>query len=206
MKAFTTTKSFRATAPTRMLMRAIKKFPHVVTHLGDGVKINPDCMSRDAIAYPKDINSEVKIECTIKPENLPPALLLVSFFIAFGPTNRLDLTDKRKRFESKKLNFYSWIKAEAVRVSYPNQDAPVSHRILTREDVIKRVANKYGASHPIGGDDGDQKNSIDSYIDFLMRFTCYGYPLPYFILFRIATEILENLPPILEKLDHIEPT
>lgn len=195
---FRAAKAFRTCSPAQKFMKKIKRFPHVVTYFGEGIRVKLDDMSHDTVGHPNDPSNKALISFKCKFEEPLPTLVLQSYIVVFG-----NVEDETRLFAgrsgSAKVNFYSWMKGEVARVSYRNDQSKIFHTILTREQMIKRVANKYGASHPIGGEDGGIENSLDPYIDYLMKFTCYGYPVPYFILMKTAIDILEAFPVLLGK-------
>jgi hypothetical protein len=64
---------------------------------------------------------------------------------------------------STKMTFAEWLAASILEVPSGNPSHP--HLTLSREIIIKRVANVLGASHPAGMEDSDPKeNRFDPYI------------------------------------------
>ena len=63
---------------------------------------------------------------------------------------------------------------------------------MSREIIIKRVANALGASHPAGMEDSDpQENRFDQHIQDLHAIhLADGYPTTYYQLLEIAGEVL----------------
>ena len=89
-----------------------------------------------------------------------------------------------------KMNFPEWLAAGVLEV--PSGDGSHPHLTLSREIIIKRVANVLGASHPAGMEDSDpQENRFDQYIQDLHGIhLADGYPATYYQLLEIAGEIL----------------
>jgi hypothetical protein len=89
-----------------------------------------------------------------------------------------------------KMTFSEWLAAGILEV--PSGKVGHPHLTLSREIVIKRVANVLGASHPAGMEDSDPlENRFDPYIKDLHGIQLAdGYPATYYQLLEIAGEIL----------------
>ena len=89
-----------------------------------------------------------------------------------------------------KMSFSEWLAAGVIEV--PSGDASHPHIQISRETIIKRVANVLGASHPAGMDEQDQQgNRFDKYIVELHQLRIAdGYPATYYQLLEIAGELL----------------
>lgn len=90
----------------------------------------------------------------------------------------------------KKVKFSEWMKAEAIKVSYPDE-GKLEVRSISREMFIKRVANILGGSHPEGNYETDKY--FDTAVRYLMNYYIAGLPVPFFILLKIAKDILDNV-------------
>lgn len=98
-----------------------------------------------------------------------------------------------------KLNYAQWMSADAVRVGYENADCNVVAVTISRETLIRRVANTMNGSHPsAAAGEGNQESQFDLPIKYLMEFKVGGLPLPYFLLLKIAQDILNVSPHLLE--------
>ena len=89
--------------------------------------------------------------------------------------------------------FDHWLGTEAVRIYYQEKNLLIT---ISREMLIKRLANTLDASHP-QKDKIDDNNRFDQYINELLTYTCGGLPLPYFIALKIAQDIIDNMKKIL---------
>lgn len=89
-----------------------------------------------------------------------------------------------------RMTFSEWMAAGVLEV--PSGDTSHPHLTLSREIIIKRVANVLGASHPAGMEESDpQENRFDQYILDLHGISLAdGYPATYYQLLEIAGEIL----------------
>lgn len=101
------------------------------------------------------------------------------------------------KYKEKRCNFTNWLGSEAVRLRYLNKEGKIDELSISREQVIRRVANCYGGSHPVLSDAEDSQNRFDEPIQFLMTYTVGGLPLPYFLLLKMAKDILDVAPDLL---------
>lgn len=97
-----------------------------------------------------------------------------------------------------RCNYTQWMGAEAVRLSYPAEDGALKKLAITREMIVRRVANTLDGSHPsAAGTNEDMENSFDAAVHHLLQYQMGGLPLPYFILLKIAQDILATAPKLL---------
>jgi len=94
-----------------------------------------------------------------------------------------------------KAKYSYWLGTESIRLSFFNETILTS---ISKEVLIKRVANTLDGSHPARNNTDDNNNRYDRYVKKLMDFTCGGLPIPYFLLIGMAKEILAKMPKILE--------
>lgn len=88
------------------------------------------------------------------------------------------------------LGFAEWLASGIYEVPSNDDQHPIVR--ISREILIKRVANILGASHPIGSEDTDeQENKFDPYVLDLHNTVLAGYPATYYQLLEIAKDILE---------------
>jgi hypothetical protein len=88
--------------------------------------------------------------------------------------------------------------AEAVRLSFPTGTGDLKSLAISREMIIRRVANTLDGSHPSAATTtGGTENSFDPAVHHLLKYQMGGLPLPYFILLKIAQDILEIAPKLL---------
>lgn len=97
-----------------------------------------------------------------------------------------------------RCNYENWLSAEAVRVCYPAKAGSLEAVTISREMIIKRVANTLDGSHPsVAAGSNSSENSFDPAIHYLLQYKMGGLPLPYFILIKIADDILSIAPKLL---------
>lgn len=90
-------------------------------------------------------------------------------------------------FSKSKKNFLDWLNSEAVRIC--NKSISETNIIFTREKLVRRVANILGGSHPNIKKE-NLKSVDDQYVNYLMGYQFRNSPAPYFILLKIADDIL----------------
>lgn len=96
-----------------------------------------------------------------------------------------------------RCTYAHWLGAEAVRVSYVSSRGLLEVVAISREMIVKRVANTLDGSHPSAAGGGDADNVFDAPVHHLLQYKMGGLPLPYFILLKIAQDILEVAPRLL---------
>jgi len=89
-----------------------------------------------------------------------------------------------------KLTFSEWLASGLIEVPSGNQMPP--NIKISREILIKRVANILGASHPVGTEIAEAtENKFDPYVLDLHRIQlANGYPATYYQLLEIANDIV----------------
>ncbi|MDP7152424.1 MAG: hypothetical protein QGI70_15825 [Paracoccaceae bacterium] len=91
----------------------------------------------------------------------------------------------------KQLRYEHWLGAEAVRMAYSRGQPELNRIAISREQIIKRVANTMDASHVANEQIQDSGNRFDEPIQKLLNYNVAGLPFPYFIILKIAQDILE---------------
>lgn len=95
-----------------------------------------------------------------------------------------------------RCNYQQWLGAEAVRVCMRGSDRTLRATSISREMIVKRVANTLDSSHP-SASASDTDNTFDAPVHHLLKYIVGGIPLPYFILLKIAQDILANAQKLL---------
>jgi hypothetical protein len=96
----------------------------------------------------------------------------------------------KQAFDLKKVRFGSWLNSLGARItSSASEGEAFSVSDLSCEDLIKRIANVLGGSHPKGGH--VVPHDKDSAIAGLMEYELLGIPVPYMVLMKVAHDILE---------------
>jgi hypothetical protein len=102
-----------------------------------------------------------------------------------------------ERTSLKRFAFREWLDAEVVRVGYFDEAGNLQQKALDRTTLVKRVANTLGGAHPAGMNEDAEANSFDAALQFLLQFWINGATLPYFILLKIAMELLAHAPALM---------
>lgn len=94
--------------------------------------------------------------------------------------------------QKSKLSFSEWLASGVYEVPSDVEQHP--HLKISREILIKRVANILGASHPAGTEVAEAaENRFDPYVlDLHGVQLADGYPATYYQLLEIANDILEK--------------
>ncbi len=93
-----------------------------------------------------------------------------------------------------RCGYTQWLGSEAVRVSYFNDKSVLEVVAISREMIVKRVANTLDGSHASAASAEDTDNAFDAPVHHLLQYQMGGLPLPYFILLKIAQDILDVAP------------
>jgi hypothetical protein len=93
----------------------------------------------------------------------------------------------KKTFETTKVRFAGWMDGLAIQFNTFNEKSLDKYQI-SRENMIRRVANVLGGSHPISN---EYIRDEDVAIAELMNYVSFEIPIPYFVLVKIAQDILE---------------
>ncbi len=104
--------------------------------------------------------------------------------------------------EVTRCTYLQWLSSEAVRVAFNDPSTDELRTVsISREMIIKRIANTLDGSHPSAAGGSNKGNQFDAPIHHLLQYKMGGLPLPYFILLKIAQDILNVAPKFLESND-----
>lgn len=92
-------------------------------------------------------------------------------------------------FDYKKVMFGTWLGCVAIQGKTITEDGVLTSYELSREVLIRRMANILGGSHPEGA--LETGNGNDLVVRYLMESSLIGLPLPYMLLMKISYDILE---------------
>ncbi|MCC8991449.1 MAG: hypothetical protein LM514_02410 [Streptococcus sp.] len=93
-----------------------------------------------------------------------------------------------------RCTYMQWLASEAVRVSFIDPNGDLKTVAISREMIVKRVANTLDGSHPSVAGGADTDNQFDAPVHHLLQYKMGGLSLPYFILLKIAQDILDVAP------------
>ena len=90
----------------------------------------------------------------------------------------------------KRCTFGQWLDSRTVVGVLPTERGLVSFS-LSREELIRRVANELEASHPEGMEVPPRAREASRATRYLLGHVVAGLPLPYLLLLKDAQELLE---------------
>lgn len=189
---FNTTNAFKGSTPPKAVCRLAIGRKHVLAAISG--MVDTYAHNGDLIGMPQYPSRKMKCTATIRKRE-DGALELGSVYIIYDLdpliTDDGALAQRLVGERVSKLNYTQWMGADAVRVGYENQSGKVTAVTISREMLIRRVANAMDGSHPSSatGDDR-QGHHYDLPVKYLMEYKIGGLPLPYFLLLKIAQDIL----------------
>ena len=191
--AFGTTISFKTGIPAKKVLKAARGHTYVfcympggvITYASNGHLVSAPEMEPDAGAFSTGI--AIKI--------MPDHVWLGKFSIV--ATSFDEPLIKAMDAESQtRCNYQQWLGAEAVRLCWNDSNGALRTTSISREMIVKRVANTLDGSHPSAAA-SDTDNTFDAPVHHLLKYIVGGLPLPYFILLKVAQDILANAPKLL---------
>lgn len=106
------------------------------------------------------------------------------------PTSKERSIIDEQAFDFKKTSFSSWMNSLAARVMlHSTETGALCRHDISREELIKGVANVLGGSHPQGGH--NVVNDKDLIVSHLMLYRGFSLPVPYMALMKIAQDIIQ---------------
>jgi len=119
-------------------------------------------------------------------------LTIYRFLIIYRALSQKEIKieyDESKNVPIENVGFLKYMTSNAIFFKFSGH-AP---RQVSNEELIKRIANEYEASHAdISVTNFDLNNVFSEPIKRLMAYECARLPLPYFVLLHIAKNIIEN--------------
>lgn len=88
-----------------------------------------------------------------------------------------------------RTSFKNWLSSMAIRVKRFDNNGILITYDISRELMVRRVANILGGSHPEGG--VELENKYDPIIKELLGNKIFKIPLPHLVLLKIAQDILQ---------------
>jgi hypothetical protein len=190
---FATTSSFKTAIPAPKAVRALRGSGYVIAYMPDGVITFAS--NGSVMGGPKHHNPEIPRQySSVVSWSEDGSMKLKNFFVIDKEVDE-KTSNVLTQGQLKRCSFLQWMGAEAVRMSYPSQTGELVPLTICRETLIRRVANTLDGSHPSGS--ADLTNSYDPTVHYLLQFMVGGLSLPYFILLKIAQDILANAPKLL---------
>lgn len=190
---FSEKKIFKTSTPGRKIIKEARGFEYVfaympspvITYANDGCFLSvPDTNKKEASA-------------SVVMKQTPHHFEIRNFSVIFKSFNR-SLYAERKQETIKSHNFINWLGAEAVKGAFFNENKEYKEFSISREMIIKRVANTLDGSHASNSEEAVYNNKFDAPVHYLLKYSVGGLPLPYFILMKTAQDILGNSKHLLD--------
>jgi hypothetical protein len=181
---------FKTAKPSRQLGRAAKTHEYVLCYLEGGVKTRAG--TTRAAAFPVEAWHSEKMTSGIKARRTAIGMELASYCIIYAtlPEGVKQHFLKTAGSEARRVSFQQWLQGEAVSVGFLNAHGAYEAQSIPRHLFIKVVANTLGGSHPSQNASAGHENRFAEAVHHLLKFQSGDLPLPYFILLKIAQDIL----------------
>ncbi len=182
-------------SPIRKTLKHIKNSQYVLAYLPkDGVTT---FASQGHLASTSNFDKNNNFSLAVKVKNTGSSILLSQYcFVSKSLQQEYVVAIGKEKIS--KCNYANWMSSETVRMQFKNELGKLEKFSISREMLIKRVANIFDASHTSLNNEGGN-NKFDEPINWLMNFQCGGLPLPYFLLLKIAQDIIYHVPNLLEE-------
>lgn len=187
--AFSRSTSFKTGLPAKKLMHAAKGRSAIFCCLPDGVVTYAS--QGTVLTSPENPPTEGEFSLSVLCKRNEDSFEFAYYAYIYP---RLDERwSKAPRTEAvKRCTYFEWLGSETVRVSGTTPDGVFEWIKLSRENMIRSVANTKGGSHPVAEQTAVEEKLRDGAVRDLMRYKVGGLPLPYFILLKIAQDILHT--------------
>lgn len=187
--------TFKTAVPAKKVRKAIKNHKYIFSYLPDGVVTYAS--NGQLLNFPdNNKNEDFSTAISVKPSENGKMELKNYCLVSCALEEHL--IHAMSSEEIKRLNYANWLGAEVVRVSFVNSEGKLQETAISREILIKRVANILDGSHPSVASQEELDNKFDEPIKHLLDYKVGGLSLPYFILLKIAQDIVEKMPKLME--------
>lgn len=193
-KSFTSKTLFKSAVPNRKILRAYSDVEYIVAFMPDGITTHAGNQS----LFEWD-NKDVKFSIGGSIAKKDDWIKMTNFHFCF-PNAENDTKYITSNPKISRLNLVQWLGAEIIRMNFKNCNGQLETVSIPREILIKRLANILDGSHTSLANNGDFDNKFDGPIKFLMSFKCAGCPIPYYLLLKVAQDIVEFGPKLIESL------
>ena len=195
--AFGRTLAFKTAIPAKKVMREVRDKRFVFAYMPDGVITYAS--NGQIVSGPEQINSNSPFSLGAAVKINADGSAEIKNYCFVSNTLEQPIIKLLEVADQKRCNYPQWMGAEAVRLSYISQSGALKALTISREMIIKRVANTMDGSHPsAAGTLSDGENSFDEAVHHLLQYQMGGLPLPYFILLKVAQDILSIAPRLID--------
>jgi hypothetical protein len=192
---FSTTLAFKTAMPAKRVLKAVRGKRFVFSYMPGGVITYAH--KGNVLSLP-DFDPETPVQSTAKIMMHIDGALELSQIGIVGMVVEQPLLKSFGVEDQTRCNYAQWLGSEVVRVCYPVETGTLKVVSINREMIMKRVANTLDGSHPsAASEDNAGDNTFDDAVHHLLQYRVAGLPLPYFILLKIAQDILDIAPNLL---------
>jgi hypothetical protein len=193
-KSFTSKILFKSAVPNRKILKAYKDVEYIVAFLPDGVTTHA---ANGKMFDWKEKEGDFSIGGSVAQKDNWMKMTNFHFCFPNADEGTKSITDNPK---ISRLNMVQWFGAEIIRINFRKKNGLLETISIPREILVKRLANIMDGSHTSLEKNGDFDNKFDEPIKFLMDFKCAGCPIPYYLLMKVAQDIVEFGPKLMETL------
>jgi len=185
--------AFRAGSPNKRVSRLLRDHEFVLSYLPGGAITFAS--KGELVQLPETWATIPGTQYIEFRENEDDSVEMATF-CAVREKLSLEQGNELRNYVQKRLGYQQWLDSEAVRVGMPSEKGDIEIKIVPRDVLIKRVANKYQGSHSrLAKDNRDGESTFDACVAYLMEIRWGGLPFPYFILLKAAQDILSIVGP-----------
>lgn len=178
---------FKACHPSRRATILLKSREHVYSLFADGV-VTYASQGQDIVGILESTRNRNDAEVSVKFREVDKGLMVSSYAYWTGKieTSRDDLFGDQG---TKHCTYEQWLDSRVVLGAMPAGHGVMPFS-LSLENLIRRVANEFNASHPAGLDVPAPAKQASQVTHYLFGHVVAGLPLPYFLLLKAAHDIL----------------
>lgn len=186
--------SFKKGILTKKVKKVLTGSEYAYAYLPDGVTTSAvatgEIGGRNMIHGPQA--DKFSVATLMKIENNRD-LSIAQFLMVYRVLAQEEMTilnDESKNVPIETVSFSKYMESPAIYFQFSGHDP----KHISNEELIKRIANEYEASHADSTDTNFELNNVFSEpVKNLMGYGCAQLPLPYFVLLHIANNIITNL-------------
>ncbi|MBN1175675.1 hypothetical protein JXA48_03450 [Candidatus Woesearchaeota archaeon] len=191
---------FKIPILTKKFKKLLTGGTYVFCHLPSGVTTNS--VNRTTLNQQEIISGPAAEKFStgtfVKFDN-DTSMTRAQFFVihrVLSPEEVKIMNDESHKMQTQRVNFAKYLESPAIKFNVENCNAAY----ISNEELIKRIANEYDASHPSNSDsDFEVANIFSGPTKKMMQYKCAKLPLPYFITLHIAKNILDQLESTFER-------
>lgn len=190
-------KVFRGGSPNKRVTRLLREHEFVLSYLPGGAITFAS--NGQLVQLPESWNTSPGTFLVQAKVNEDQSVEMAQFCVV-KKQFAVEQLNQLRDYEQRRFGYQEWLSSEAVRVGVPTEKGNIQITPIPRDVLIRRVANKYQGSHSrLATDNWDGESKFDASVAYLMKFRWGGLPFPYFILLKVAQDILSIVGPRIAK-------